>query len=235
MVSSEGGLRHAASTATVCDMSCVNVHFTINKLAAAFCVIAWATSQRTVGRETREGRLQSKGWQAPQHPLSPQDVNIVMVAAVNSKTAVTTGKIGSIVLDVILDSGSSVSLVKQEMLQRARGIMQVEKDEQLGLVTAAGAALPTLDQVRAPVELGELEVTHKFIVVENLVASAILGVDFLHENRLVLDFSSSPVTVRQTNASSSSDLQTALAINQIRLVYEAVRTAKAKNCMVATI
>ena len=61
------------------------------------------------------------------------------------------------------------------------------------MVTAAGAGLPTLDQVKAPVELGKLEVTHKFVVVENLVATAILGVYFLHENRLVLDFSSSPV------------------------------------------
>ena len=52
-----------------------------------------------------------------------------MVAAISSKTAGTTGKVGGVMLDVILDSGSSVSLVKQEMLQRSRGITKVEANE----------------------------------------------------------------------------------------------------------
>ena len=65
------------------------------------------------------------------------------------------------------------------------------------MVTANGAGLPVLNQVKAPVELGWLKVMYKFVVVENLVTSAILGVDFLQEKRLALDFSSSPVTIHQ--------------------------------------
>lgn len=42
----------------------------------------------------------------------------------------------------------------------------------------------------------ELHVTHNFIVVEQLVAPVILGVDFLHQYSLVLDFSTTIVTVR---------------------------------------
>ena len=145
----------------------------------------------------KQERGASKEQQAPQHLLSQQEVSVVLVAAINSKTAVTTGKVGGIMLDVILDSGSSVSLVKREMLWTSHGITKVEANEQLRLVTADVAGLPVLNQVRAPVELGGLKVMHKFVVVENLVASAILGVDFLQENRLVLDFSSSPVTIYQ--------------------------------------
>ena len=103
------------------------------------------------------------------------------------------------------------------------------------MVTADGVGLPVLDQVRAPVELGELKVMHKFVVVENLVASAILGVDFLHENRLVLDFSSLPVTVCQTKASFSPDPQAVLAIDQIRPVYETIRASRARICTVSVI
>ena len=62
-------------------------------------------------------------------PLSPT------MAAINSKTAVTTGKVGSVMLDVRLDSGSSVSLIKQEMLRTSQGITKVEANEQLQLVT----------------------------------------------------------------------------------------------------
>ena len=36
---------------------------------------------------------------------------------------------------------------------------------------------------------------HDFVVVGNLVAPLILGVDFLHVNALVLDFTDMPVTV----------------------------------------
>ena len=156
------------------------------------------------------------------------------MAAVNSKTAVTTCKVGGVMVDIILDSGSSVSLVKQEMIKGLQG-MEKGEEQQLQLVTAAGAYLPVLDQVRVPVELGELKVVQKFVVVKNLVASAILGVDFLHENRLVLDFSTSPVTVRQTNVSLLSELQAALAIDQVLPMYEATRTAQAKICSVAAI
>ena len=76
---------------------------------------------------------------------------------------------------------------------------------------------------------------HKFVVVENLVASAILGVDFLQENRLVLDFSSSPVTICQTNASFSLDPPAILAIDQIRPVYETTCASRAKISVVSAI
>ena len=72
---------------------------------------------------------------------------------------------------------------------------------------------------------------HKFVVVENMVASAILGVDFLQENKLVLDFSSLPVTIRQTNASFSPDPLAILAIDQICPVYETTRASRAKICV----
>ena len=89
--------------------------------------------------------------------------------------------------------------------------------------------------MKAPVELGELKVMHKFVVVENLVASAILGVNFLHENRLMLDFSSSLVTVCQTKASFLPDPQAVLAINQIRPIYETTCASRARICAVSAI
>ena len=44
-------------------------------------------------------------------------------------------------------------------------------------------------------QLGELCVTHEFIVVKTLVAPVILGIDFLRMNGLVLDFTQNPVVV----------------------------------------
>ena len=44
--------------------------------------------------------------------------NIFVVAAVKNKTATTAGSIGGVEVEVMLDAGSSVSLVQQEVLSR---------------------------------------------------------------------------------------------------------------------
>ena len=49
------------------------------------------------------------------------------------------------------------------------------------------------------VQVGELEFTQTFVVVPRLVALVILGVDFMHANSLVLDFTQTPVRVCDAN------------------------------------
>ena len=47
----------------------------------------------------------------------------------------------------------------------------------------------------APVRVGQQIVSHGFVVVNNLVTPAILGVDFLQRHKLVLNFVMSPVSI----------------------------------------
>ena len=94
----------------------------------------------------------------------------------------------------MLDSGSSVSLVQQDVLTAAQGTVPITPIQHIKLVTASGKELP---HIKAPICIGELQVTHTFVVVDKLVAPVILGVDFLHQHALVLDFSKTPVTVHR--------------------------------------
>ena len=64
------------------------------------------------------------------------------------------------------------------------------------LVTVSGDPLKILDHVQAPVKIGDLELVH------DLVSPVILGVDFLHNNGLVL-FSSLPVTVHTSDSAQA--------------------------------
>jgi len=73
--------------------------------------------------------------------------------------------------------------------------------------------------------LGELEVLHNFVVVENLVAPVILGVNFLH---LMLDFTRVPVP----DPPSIMQLEGSMEVEQLRPVYEAARRTQAKACMI---
>lgn len=163
--------------------------FANHKPAGVSYVTAQGISQGTVSRETKE-RDACKKQQVAQYLLSLQEVSNVVVAAINSKTAVTTSKVGSVVLNVILDLGSSVSLVMEEMLQMCQGITKVHGDKWTITIGDCRWGRPTSPQPGdAPFELEGIKVMHKFVVVENLVTFAIFCVDFLQENRLVLDFS----------------------------------------------
>ena len=69
-----------------------------------------------------------------------------------------------------------------------------------------------VDHIQVPVQLGEFEVLHNFVVVESLVTPIILGVDFLHDNGLVLDFTRTPVAVRHPDLPSIAQLDESMEI-----------------------
>lgn len=126
--------------------------------------------------------------------MSPelQVTDVITVATIKSRLAVAPGKLCDTVVEVMLDSGSSVSLVQQCILSRTRGWTSTDTPKGLRLVTASGENLPIEDYVRARVKIGELDIAHDFVVVKSLVTHVILGVDFLHKNALMLDFTTNP-------------------------------------------
>ena len=175
-----------------------------------------------------------EGQQTPLSPIGPdthsiQCSDIVTIAAIKSKLAVIPGKLGNAAVEIMLDSGSSVSLVQQQVLSLACGWTSTKPPKCLQLVTASGEVLPTLGYIRAPIKVGELDLMHDFVVVKNLVASVILGIDFLQANALMLDFCTTPVSIHHAQPQK-------LQVEQELLpVYESACQAKAKVCAVATI
>ena len=161
--------------------------------------------------------------------------NKVTIAAMRSKAMVTLGKLGGVFTEIMLDSGSSVSLVQSRVLDNARNVVPVKAVKPLRLVTASGDQLPIVRHVRAPVKLGELQLLHDFVVVDSLVAPVILGVDFLHGNSLVLDFTQSPVVVRRDKSALKQDLHSNPVLEQILPIYEAERNMHARACAITAL
>ena len=172
------------------------------------------------------------GQQAPPSPISP---NVVTVAVVESRASVITGRLRGVSVGIMLDSGSSISLVQRDVLLQAQDVVQVEATRSLQLVTASGEQLSIvchlLCHIRAPVKLGELKLLNDFVVLEHLVTPVILWVDFLHENALVLDFTQSPVVVRHTKPSLLPQPQVSLISGQMQVLplYEAERSTQARG------
>jgi hypothetical protein len=92
---------------------------------------------------------------------------------VRNKAATTKGSTGGMEAEVMSDSGSSVSLVRQEVLSQAHKMPPVAGMKPIPLVTASGDLLKILDRFRAPVRIGDLELVHDFVVVEKLASPVI--------------------------------------------------------------
>ena len=125
------------------------------------------------------------------------DVRVITVATVKTNAVLITGELGGVLMEMMLDSGSAVSLVRQDGIYRFREttVSTIPK-QPLRLVTASGEPLPIVDHIVAPVRVQQLDVDHDFVVVNNLVAPVILGIDFMQRHGLILDFTSVPVKVQ---------------------------------------
>ena len=115
-------------------------------------------------------------------PISYKPRRCVRGCAVRSKATTTLGRIGGVGVEIMLDSGSSLSLVQRNVLLQANNVMQIQAPRPLQLVTASGEQLPIVEHIRAPIKVGELELMHDFVVVDSLVAPVTLEVDFLQGN-----------------------------------------------------
>ena len=97
-------------------------------------------------------------------------------------------------VDMMLDSGSSISLVQESALPNLSGVRQFVSGEPQ-IVSAAGEPIPVVGHVCLPVKITQMQVDHSLVVVHSLITPVILGVDFLKKHRLVLDFTFTPIGV----------------------------------------
>ncbi|MDD9853556.1 MAG: retropepsin-like aspartic protease/reverse transcriptase, partial [Deltaproteobacteria bacterium] len=137
---------------------------------------------------------------------------------------------------MLLDSGSSVSLVQEGSILQSASITKIRPTPCLELVTASGEKLKVVDHISALVQVGEVQTNHQFVVVNRLVAPVILGVDFLQENGLVLDFSLPQVEVRK-NAQGNQKRETidVDTREEWEKVYGTALKEKARVCAIAAI
>ena len=119
---------------------------------------------------TATGKLQQdacKGQQPSRMSVSP--LNHIIIAAVKSEASTVREKIGEQEVDTMLDSGSSVSLLKEEVIKGMRGVVKRKYAQNTRLATAAGEELPILDHVTVHVKLNSVDHVHDFLVVQKLI------------------------------------------------------------------
>lgn len=171
----------------------------------------------------------SIGLGAPPTTVSPSCVHNcncgtpnIVVAAVRSQGAIVKGELGNVCVEVMMDS---ISLMMESF---AKNYQNQAAPKGLKLVSAAGEPIPVIGEVVAPISVGTLHVDHNFVVVHSLITPVILGIDFLQKHGIVLDFTTTPVTIQNTNPPPNIP-------PEAQRIIESARHTISKVCTVASI
>eukprot|EP00731_Ephydatia_muelleri_P036715 Em0310g4a len=93
--------------------------------------------------------------------------------------------------DMLLDTGSAVTILRAEVWNELKGVDSGTRELQVvskSVVTADGSSLEMLGQVTLSVEIGGLVGLHPILVAKSLTQECILGADFLVAHGCVLDY-----------------------------------------------
>ena len=150
-------------------------HFAIRRVQTLIIVLFvenWDIWHDTATREI--ARDICWGQQTSLSPQNPHNTSVMTVAAVNFKVVATMGRLGEVEVEMMLDSGSFISLMWKEFLKHVKAQHNYDLDS---IRTTAAHTEP-----RQCSDIGELQVKHSVVVVDNLVSPIILGVDFFRKH-----------------------------------------------------
>ena len=161
--------------------------------------------------------------------IGPDTNTLITVAAIRTNAAVVFGMLGGVAMEMMLDSGSAVSLVKKEMMSsQMNNVTQIPLPA-IKLVTAAGDDLLMIDHIQATVEIQNRTVTHMFVVVNALITPAILGMDFLQQHGIVIGFARTPIKIFLPPASENNTDPI------LQLILQAERNLWTKHCAIVSV
>ncbi|KFD66847.1 hypothetical protein M514_20991, partial [Trichuris suis] len=148
-----------------------------------------------IARDCRQRRRQAQGLQTnagflPQSNVR-QDRTSSFTSLVSHKDrldCVITGGIGDIEVAMLVDSGSSASLLAVQFFSQFCSNIQPSNLPATTLTTAAGHIVQVQHRAVVPLSVGELRTQHEFLLVERLTFSCVLGADFLRRYAAQIDF-----------------------------------------------
>ena len=112
----------------------------------------WTTGKGLPVRKQQRDVLHGPG--AFQKAIGPPSVVNVVTAAVRSSAAVLTGIIGNTEVQMMVDSGSTVSLIQERIATSLPAVKQLQASNGLQLASAAGETIP-VGRVVVPIQVVE--------------------------------------------------------------------------------
>lgn len=136
-----------------------------------------------LGHLRRDCRLRpppsSRNRDSPSYSTSVSSVNSGHPSAI-------TGLVGQYHFRILFDSGSSISLVRKDVLQTID--VPIRPMNSVNVVTASCGNMNVRHTADVPLQIGQLTTTHKVLVADQLVVPVILGTDFMKVHGISINF-----------------------------------------------
>ena len=104
----------------------------------------------------------------------------------SSESLHLVARIEGILCNTMLDSGSTISLLSENVFKKMSLRNSVPAKQ--SLITASGNLMDVIAETELEISIGDLQSSQKFIVVSSLITDCILGVDFLARHKVQLNF-----------------------------------------------
>ena len=127
-------------------------------------------------------------------------------ASLHSNDLTTSGIIAGRAVQLLVDTGACLSVIDEKFLQKIYGSLSPNITEGFlpCIQTANGERVPVLGKITVPIEMNGSEYVSDFHVMQNLAYNAILGRDFLQQNRALIDLDNNNITFKSSKAAKKT-------------------------------
>ena len=112
----------------------------------------------------------------------PQD-KVIEITVDNNKSAVITAELAKEKCKVLIDTGATRCCLREDYFNKIPNASLTHL-RNYRIRSASGKDLQTLGKTTCPIIVGSKQYQIEFIVCRNLIRPAILGLDFLRQNRI---------------------------------------------------
>ncbi|CAI2734794.1 unnamed protein product [Schistosoma spindalis] len=159
------------------------------------------------------------GHNRPRNPGEPHIYHLSSCHVNHISPTTLKGRVQGVEIDILLDTGASVSLIKEAFLKRLHHKVQ-QKRCSSALITASGDPLKVCYKTELDLTMERCSVRHEFLVCPTLTWDMILGVDFMlkHQVSIFMDRSEAKigeVTVRLHQYAGTSKPVTHIGILEL--------------------
>ena len=121
-------------------------------------------------------------------------------ASLHSSDLTISGVIAGEAVQLLVDTGACLSVIDEQFLQKIYGPFSPKMTDGIlpSIQTVNGERVPVLGKITVPIELNGCEFVCDFHVMQNLAYDAILGRDFLQQNRALIDLDNNNITFKRS-------------------------------------
>ena len=121
-------------------------------------------------------------------------------ASLHSSDLTISGVIAGEAVQLLVDTGACLSVIDEKFLQKIYGSFSPKMTDGIlpSIQTVNGERVPVLGKITVPIELNGCEFVCDFHVMQNLAYDAILGRDFLQQNRALIDLDNNNITFKRS-------------------------------------